>query len=180
MLGKNIIAFTGFPMSGKTTIAKALANTFKLIFIDLDLALCRKFGVTITELLSSIGVDNFRIEEQNCLLDLLEEHRNQNVILSLGGGCGCSKENLTILTANTTLIHLRAPFSLILRRRQRANMANRPLIANMNNSELKNLYDQRQFYYNQADAIVDITHHKSKKAVVKEVGEICKLAVSPA
>lgn len=56
---KNIV-FCGFMASGKTTIARLLADKLNLTYIDTDEYICKKYNMSIPEIFNKGGEEFFR------------------------------------------------------------------------------------------------------------------------
>lgn len=73
----------GFMGSGKTTIAKLLAEDF----IDMDDVIVKRIGMPISTFFAEVGEDAFReIESQ-----VLEELSQNEGVIATGGGLSCLK-----------------------------------------------------------------------------------------
>ena len=88
-----LLAFTGFMCSGKTAVAREVARRLGRRFMDLDMEVESALGTAIASYFSSHGEAGFRHRERETLLAVLEETREQSVVLALGGGTLLLPEN---------------------------------------------------------------------------------------
>lgn len=157
--------------SGKSTIGKLLARALNLPLIDLDDYISKAEQLTIPEIFSTKGEIYFRKIESHYLSEVIS--KNEDFILSLGGGTPCYGNNLELIL-NTTSCHsfyLKASISTITNRIVKAKHR-RPLVSHLKDEEIpefigKHLFE-RQFYYLQAHHIITVDD-KSKKEVIQEI-----------
>ena len=99
---RNIILI-GLPMSGKTTIGKALEKLLNKKFIDLDEEIEKETNMSISDIFSTYGEEHFRKLEKEITLKYSKE---TNLIISTGGGIVKEKENMLNLKANGLIIYV--------------------------------------------------------------------------
>ena len=88
-----IIVLIGYMASGKTSVGKILAEKLSYKFIDLDDFIEAKEDATVKEVFSSKGEIYFRKIETQYLKELLAL-KEENIVLSLGGGAPCFGDNM--------------------------------------------------------------------------------------
>ncbi|ENU1227206.1 MULTISPECIES: shikimate kinase AroL [Providencia] len=88
--------------SGKTTIGKKLAESKGYQFVDTDKLILEKAGKSIAEIVEQHGWDYFRQLET----DVLKSIKQNNMIVSTGGGLVLAEENQQIMRNNGTVIYL--------------------------------------------------------------------------
>ena len=71
------------PMSGKSTIGKALSEKIKYTFNDMDNIIEDKYKQTVTNIFKTLGEEQYRLYERECLEDFSGRDK---LILSTGGG----------------------------------------------------------------------------------------------
>lgn len=137
--------------SGKTTIGKKLSNSMNLKHIDTDKVFENKYNISINNFFERYGEKLFREFEHKILLDIIKE---DNIIISTGGGLPCFYNNMDIIKENGISIYINmSPLSII----QRINNSKkkRPLLENKSPEELENyieiLLKERELYYNKAN-----------------------------
>lgn len=151
------IVLTGMPGSGKTAVAKKLAELKMIEFIDSDLYIENKYNRSVNQIFNEFGEKKFREYEHSALLELLQK---DSFILAVGGGLPCYYDNMNLIIENTVSIYLKASPELLLERIiQSKGVRKRPLIQNKSGNELlyyltKSL-EIRKVFYEKADYQVD-------------------------
>lgn len=160
----------GYMGSGKSIIAKALAQKTGIPHYDLDEVIEKRSGNSISKIFEAKGELFFRLLEHEVLSELVASP--ESMILSWGGGTPCYANNNEFLSSeNTTSIYLSASIENLYHRIVNEK-EKRPLVANKSEEELKefiakHLFD-RSFYYNQAN----FTIHVDQKSIEEIVTEI--------
>ncbi|HHT97268.1 MAG TPA: YqeG family HAD IIIA-type phosphatase [Clostridiales bacterium] len=154
---KNIVLI-GFMGSGKTSVAKALAQKLDFNFLDTDLLIEEGEKTTINEIFSNKGPDYFRQLETDLLIEL-----NSNIkktVLSTGGGIILKKKNVKILKQTGKIIYLDASVETIIKRLDGDDT--RPLLADENKeAKIQEILNDRiSIYKNAADFTID-TNNKT-------------------
>lgn len=167
------VVLIGYMGSGKSVIAKKLANQIGISAVELDEMIEKKCEMSIQELFSSKGELFFRKDEHQLFLNLLNDEND--MIISTGGGTPCYFNNHELLNGeNVVSIYLKASIDTLYNRLLKGKQK-RPLIANLNDNEIKefiakHLFD-RSFYYNQATYKVNV----DAKTIDEIVAEIANL-----
>jgi len=99
---ENIILI-GMPGSGKSAVGKLLADQIGRIFVDADLKIAEKAGMSIPEIFKLQGEAGFRKWETDTLWDL---GMQSGLVIATGGGCVTRPENYPILHQNGTIFCL--------------------------------------------------------------------------
>ncbi len=123
------IVLTGFMGAGKSTVGQLLAGHLGWRFIDADLAIEAKAGMTPAEIFAKLGEFAFRRMETSAIAHALGE---RNAIIALGGGAPEVLANRLLLeqTPETAVVFLQAPFATLLQRcNQQSGAALRPNLA---------------------------------------------------
>lgn len=155
------IVLLGYMGSGKTTIGKILAKELKCNFLDLDEYIETAEKKDIKSIFKEKGEVYFRKKENFYLNEILA--KKNNFVLSLGGGTPCFGNNMQQINAATqNSFYIRTDIT-DLTERLLNQKAERPLIANLSNSELpefiaKHLFE-RSYFYNRAHHTL---HNKNK------------------
>jgi len=143
---KNIYLI-GMPGSGKTTVAKYVAQKLGITLADMDKMIVENSGTSINDIFSEKGEDYFRDLETQVLKQLSQ---CENIVVATGGGVIKREENVELLKKGT-VVFIDVPVNVIA---GRSNFSDRPLLKD-NLDNLKNLYKQRyQLYKAAADIIV--------------------------
>ena len=161
------IVLLGYMGCGKSTIGRRLAERLKLRFFDLDELIEEQEGQQISELFASKGELYFRKTEAEVLRSFAAE--NDNFVLALGGGTPCYANNMDfLLEQHLKTVYLKAQLKTLVER-LREQKEQRPLISNLNESELtefiaKHLFERR-FYYEKAALHYPVEAHGIEQSV---------------
>ena len=161
------IALIGMMGSGKSTIAKLLANRLKdFSFVDTDEEIIKSQKISINEIFEKYGEKTFRTIETEQLKEILKK---DNQVIATGGGIVISEDNLNLLLNNSVLIYLKAEPEELYKRVK--NNKERPLLNDCNIKEkIINLLGQREEKYKKAHFTIDTTN-KTPDIIVKEILE---------
>lgn len=165
-LAPSNIILIGMRGSGKTTVAKYLAEKTKKIIIDLDELFAKHVGMSITQFVEKNGWDAFREEESSIAQ---KEALRNNTIIATGGGVILNPENITALKKHGTIVYLKTPIETLL---QRIGIdPERPALTDQNNleEEMKKILNQRKSFYEQAADIIIETDNKDPENIAKEI-----------
>ena len=152
------IALIGLSGAGKSSVAPLLATRLGLDSIDLDEAVVRRAGKTISEIILTQGEGAFRSLETLELRAALEGGgAGQGCVIACGGGILGGPENQSLLDAKSFVVWLRVSPLAAARRLEEAGTASRPLLAGR--PPLETIRDmwltRRSLYERAADAAVD-------------------------
>jgi len=152
------IFLIGFMGSGKTTIGRKLSAQLQFRFVDLDGLIEEEMNMSVSELFSKMGEPFFRNKEKEMILDII---KNENQVISVGGGAPCFFNNLEIMNDNGITIYLKMTSGTLLQRLLQlpaAARANRPLLVNKSREELfdyiSSTLEKREEFYNKAKIVV--------------------------
>jgi len=161
---KNIILI-GFMGSGKTSVGKVLSQLLKRGFIDMDEEIEKREGRKIKEIFEQNGEEYFRNLETNLLKELSKEN---DKVISTGGGIIVKKENIELLKNTGTVVFLHTEQEQLIKNLR--NSQNRPLIDVENfEDKVAELLEQREaIYLNTADMIIQ-TSNKSIENIAEEI-----------
>lgn len=162
MDNKNII-LTGFMGTGKTTTGKLLAKKLKREFIDTDLLIEARQGLTIPEIFAQFGEPAFRRMEAEIAQELGEK---EGLIISTGGRFMLDPANVAALSSKGRVFCLVASPQAILARLQNDKNNCRPLLDVPNPSEhIVELLQEREKGYQR---FVTLTTDNKQPADVME------------
>lgn len=151
---KTPIYLMGFMASGKSSLAKKIANRLNLACIDLDNWIVEKQGQSIAEIFEKKGESYFRKSEQQAL----KEISTREAVVALGGGTPCFYNNMELIKASGTSVYLNVPLEVLIGRLKQ-NPGKRPLIARLDEAEInafvKNKLEERTPFYLKADYIIN-------------------------
>jgi shikimate kinase len=152
---KNLIYLIGFMGSGKSTAGKKLAALLGWSFIDLDKKVEEHTKKTISDIFLQDGEEYFRQIETQMLGSLMSLGKT---VIATGGGTPCHGDNMDQMLNSGLTIYLKlTPRQL--QRRLLASSDERPLIKNMDKSQLLAFIEKklasREHWYNRAEIILD-------------------------
>ncbi len=111
-----MIALIGYRGTGKTTIARILADSIGCPWGDTDAAVEVQAGRTIAEIFQSEGEPVFRDMESRVLHALMKAHAHEAFVLATGGGIILRKENRDALASARKVVWLKANPKTLLQR----------------------------------------------------------------
>ena len=149
---KKNICIIGLMGSGKSIIGKDLSKCLNFKFYDTDREIERKTKKSISKIFKDNGESYFRDIEEEICIELLTHN---NCVISLGGGSIINKRIRKVIKQNSYSIYLKVNIDNLLARIKISKK--RPLLnTNQNKKEiLKDLYEDRQKFYEKADFIVN-------------------------
>jgi shikimate kinase len=153
---KNIYLI-GMPSSGKSTLGRQLAKRLDYQFVDMDELIVNQELSSISDIFKYKGEDYFRKVESKVLKGIKP---NQKLIIATGGGVPCFFDNMDFIKTNGISIFLNVSPEDLLKRIQKSDGNNRPLIDKKKSNEvllneLKERYENRLKFYEQADIQID-------------------------
>lgn len=153
------VYLTGFMGSGKSTSGPLVAERLGYRFLDLDDEVERAAGVSISDLFARRGEPVFRALETAVLCEAAEQ---EHVVVATGGGALANEGNLLMAETSGFIVYLKLPPTVLASRLH--DPAGRPLLHEeegrpMTRQEiidrLSELIDQRERFYQQADAVIE-------------------------
>ncbi len=149
------IYLVGMPGSGKTTLARSLADELGRKFVDLDEVIQLVEQKTITEIFTEFGEDRFREMEAKHLRS--SSRKMDTIVMATGGGTPCYHDNMDYINKQGISVYLEVPEEILTQRLLRGPQ-NRPLLQGKSETELLSyLGDQlakRKPYYRRATLVL--------------------------
>ena len=149
------IFFIGMPGSGKTTMAKSVAEALQMMFVDLDHEIVDREQKSIPEIFRIRGEEYFRQVESKILTEWAT--KPSSYVMATGGGAPCFHAGIDIINKSGISIFLNEPLSTLVDRV--SNNTDRPLLATENVDDvrirLQKLFILRESCYRQAQIIID-------------------------
>jgi shikimate kinase len=148
------LVLTGFMGAGKTTVGGELARRLDWTFLDLDREIERRNDRSISRIFAEEGESGFRRLESLALVSVLARRR---MVLALGGGTPEELRNKLLLeqTPGTAVIHLAAPFTILVERCLREDgLSSRPVLGDLDHAE-KRFHTRHRVYQRLAKHTID-------------------------
>lgn len=159
---KNVV-LVGFMGTGKTVVAKKLAEKLGREFLELDAVIEKKEGMSIKDIFEKKGEPYFREIEKKVVK---ESSQKQGLVISAGGGAIIDEENFNTLKPNSIIICLQASPDTIMQR-TKGNVC-RPLLNVPDpKKRIQELLEKRAPYYKKADHCVSTDNLTIDQVVAK-------------
>jgi len=167
------IILLGYMGSGKSTIAKLLAEKIQKPLFDLDKIIEERANLSVKEIFQEKGEVYFRKLENQIFKELIDSE--EEMVISLGGGTPCYAGNHEMLNGeNIASFYLKGSIDTLYERLV-LSKESRPLIADQSEEGMKEYIAmhlfERSFYYNKATHNV-IVDEKSVEEIVLEIEKI--------
>lgn len=159
----SLIFLVGFMGVGKTTIAKKLAKKLSYDWLDTDMLIAQKEGLTITEIFSLKGEAHFRKLEKEIMHSLVDR---TNLVIATGGGMPCYNNLMDEMNNLGITVYLERSSKELFHRLKNATQ-NRPLLQQKSDEELLLYIEEnlnvRISTYQKAKLIADRFHQTPEK-----------------
>ncbi len=156
-------ALIGYRGSGKSTVARLLADRWGWRAVDADDEIERRAGQSIAEIFASSGEGSFRDLECAVLRDLVPR---PSIVLAAGGGAVLREENRGLLKQCEYVVWLTASAATLYDRigADATTAARRPPLSDRGGlAEVETLLAEREPLYREvADAVVDTEGRRSQ------------------
>ncbi|RBL89177.1 shikimate kinase [Chitinophaga flava] len=141
------IFLLGFMGAGKSYWGKQLADHWQLPYYDLDEVIVEAEEMAISDIFATKGEDYFREKESSLLREL---SRQDNFLISCGGGTPCFQDNMDFMNEHGITIWINPSLEAMVERLQRKKHK-RPLIQDLDDEDLldfveKKMAERRPFY----------------------------------
>jgi shikimate kinase len=162
---QSAIVLVGFMGSGKTTVAKVLAEKLDCDFVDLDSFIESREGRSIASIIDEKGEASFRGIETKALRDVFEENRAR--IIAPGGGAWMIEENRKLISEYDCLtVWLDAPFELCWER-IKTESDTRPFARDK--EKARRLYDSRKDIYGLSQICIEVFQEMSVEEIADKI-----------
>jgi shikimate kinase len=167
------LVLVGYMGSGKSVLAKILAEKLNISFVELDDLIEKKSKMNIKTIFSERGELFFRKLEHQLFEEKMKS--DETFVLSTGGGTPCYFNNHELLNQTDSIsIYLKASIDTLYNRLSTLR-EKRPLLAQLDDSELrefiaKHLFE-RSYFYNQSKYSV-VVDGKSIEEIVTEIQKL--------
>jgi len=144
---------TGFMGSGKTTVARLLAEKLGWHFVDVDAEIEAREHLTIAQIFEQRGEPEFRRIEHNVIAHIAKSiERGMPCVVALGGGSFVQADTAKLLENHGISIWLDCPIEVI-EKRLAEESDHRPLARDR--AAMRRLYEERREGYSRANYSVD-------------------------
>ncbi|KAA3616002.1 MAG: shikimate kinase [Calditrichaeota bacterium] len=167
------IYLLGFMGCGKSTLGRKLAQALDMPFVDTDIMIEVKAGMSVTTIFAQLGETKFRELEKEILIDLAQNWEEDSVV-ALGGGTPAQIGAWPLLQASGTTVYVeRTPEQLY----NHVRFTNRrPVLQEVKQEELlghiEKLLEKRVTNYLKADHIFNC---KDEWGVDETIDHLVKL-----
>lgn len=159
------LVLVGMPGSGKSTIGRRLATRLSRPFVDCDLELEQRCGVSVATVFDIEGEAGFRERETRLLEELVQR---PDPIIATGGGVVLAEQNRQMLIEGATVVYLQATLGELWNRLR--NDRKRPLLQGGNpRQRIADLLEQRAALY---EAVADITVRSRRQSAERFTDDI--------
>jgi len=161
--GKRNIFLCGFMATGKSSVGKQLAAEMGYQFADMDALIELETGMAIPQIFSSQGEPAFRALESRMVERIAGW---TGYVVATGGGTIVNPQNLETLKRCGVVVCLSADVQTILLRAGKGDT--RPMLQGGDRLErIRQLLQQRESFYAQADIIVDTSTLNINQVVLR-------------
>ncbi|GJL77386.1 MAG: shikimate kinase [Nitrospinaceae bacterium] len=160
------IVMLGYRGSGKSVIAKILAQRLKRKLICIDKLIAQSAGMPIPEIVEKKGWPRFREMESRIVREVANE--DQDSVIDCGGGVVLDDHNVVLLKKYGKAVLLKADLNALLKRIR--NDSNRPPLKDGVSFEEEQkiiLQEREPKYLAAADLICDTTHRKPTETALE-------------
>ncbi|EHS52109.1 Shikimate kinase [Rhizobium sp. PDO1-076] len=163
-LGRRNLVFVGLMGAGKSAVGRMVANQLGLPFVDTDVEIERVSRMSISELFTAYGEDEFRALETRVIKRLL---RSGPRVVSTGGGAFINDKTRKQIERGGISLWLKADLDVLWERVNKRD--HRPLLKTENPKQtLKDLMDKRYPIYELADLTIQ-SRDVRKEVIANEV-----------
>lgn len=165
------IYLIGYRATGKSSVGKLLASILERPFVDTDLELVGRAGMTISEFVRKSGWESFREMERRIVKQVCEE---DGQVVATGGGVVLDTQNVRLMQSGGALIWLKASPETIRTRLLHDHLSEqtRPALTSKGLiDEIETMLEVRNPYYHRAQDLCIETDRTS-------ITEICTQIVA--
>ena len=141
--------------SGKSYLSRLLSAELGLPLIDMDKYIEEKNFMSVPEIFSAYGEEEFRIREQKALVEL---SKIEDIVIATGGGAPCFFNNIQVMNETGVTLYIKVPEEVIVERLITSKHI-RPLAEGKSREELIDFVShklaERDPYYSKAKAIIN-------------------------
>jgi len=165
-----LVYLIGFSGTGKSSVARLIAQALRWSFIDMDEEIESSCGKSISEIFQTKGEKWFRDEESKLLNNISVKNKH---IISTGGGVPVKDQNMNLMLKTGYVICLDASVDQIVARLsilagKDNKLSDRPKITNLSVEDISNFKSERSNIYSMANFTIN-TNHLTVEQVTNEL-----------
>ena len=165
-----LVYLIGFSGTGKSSVARLIAQALRWSFIDMDEEIESSYGKSISEIFQTKGEKWFRDEESKLLNNISVKNKH---IISTGGGVPVKDQNMNLMLKTGYVICLDASVDQIVARLsilagKDNKLSDRPKITNLSVEDISNFKSERANIYSMANFTIN-TNHLTVEQVTNEL-----------
>jgi len=165
-----LVYLIGFSGTGKSSVARLIAQALRWSFIDMDEEIESSYGKSISEIFQTKGEKWFRDEESKLLNNISVKNKH---IISTGGGVPVKDQNMNLMLKTGYVICLDASVDQIVARLsilagKDNKLSDRPKITNLSVEDISNFKSERSNIYSMANFTIN-TNHLTVEQVTNEL-----------
>lgn len=165
------IALIGFRGSGKSAVGQILAERLNRDFVDVDDYIESKTHLSIQEIFVLCGEAHFRVIESQALSEICKK---DGMVISTGGGVVLKYKNIQVLKRNSFVIYLDVSPEVAYKRIMADKKVRPKLTDKMLLDEIRDQYEKRLPYYENAKDVSIDTTEMSIDQVAEKIIEFLK------
>lgn len=171
------VVLIGYRATGKTTVARLLAERLGWEWVDADVEIERRAGKSIARIFAEDGEPAFRDLEAEVIRDLCGRRR---LVLAAGGGAPLREESRRVMRECGRVVWLKALPETVLMRMSgdSTTAARRPDLTDRGGlEEIVQLLSQREAIYRESAHLELDTEEKSPEGIADEIVDRAGLAL---
>ena len=149
-MSKGNFVLIGMPACGKSTLGVVAAKMLCMDFLDVDLLLQKRIGMSLWNYIEKFGTEAFLEAEADaiCSIDV------ENTVISTGGSAVLTERGVNYLAELGKMVYINAPLEII---EARIGDLDRRGVAHEAGQTLRDIYEERTpIYEKYADAMLEV------------------------
>lgn len=160
------VTLIGMPGAGKSTVGVLLAKSMLMDFVDTDLLIQRKYGMSLCEFIEKYGEEEFKRAEN----DVISSLNCENTVIATGGSAVYGEGGMKHLCEISTIVYLSVPVESLSERL--SNIRTRGVVMKKGES-IEQLFQRRSpLYEKYAEITVDCSALRAEECVDEIIGKL--------
>ena len=160
------VTLIGMPGAGKSTVGVLLAKSMLMDFVDTDLLIQRKYGMSLCEFIEKYGEEEFKRAEN----DVISSLNCENTVIATGGSAVYGEGGMKHLCEISTIVYLSVPVESLNERL--SNIRTRGVVMKKGDS-IEQLFQRRSpLYEKYAEITVDCSALRAEECVDEIIGKL--------